>query len=141
MQIEVENTIIIDIFSLSNPIRIIGIYWLHGQERNLDDLCSYITQETIITGDFNASLEDWNSPVSDKRGKILKEWIEKNNLTYIPSTSHSSKRSLRNIDHSFSNIDGISAETILLGTSDHWPIVLKCESIGYEVRNFSPHIK
>ena len=29
----------------------------------------------------------------------------------------------------------------MLGTSDHWPIVLKCESIGYEVRNFFPHVK
>ena len=77
VQIEVENTVIVDIFNLSDPIRIIGIYWPHGQERNLDDLCSYITQETIITRDFNPSLEDWNSPVSDKRGKILKESIEK----------------------------------------------------------------
>ena len=119
IQIKIENTIIVDVFNLSDPLRIIGIYWPHSQERNLDDLCSYITQETIINGDFNASLEEWNSPVSDKRGRILKEWIEKNNLTYIPASSHSSKRSLRNIDHTYSNVDEISAETIRFGTSDH----------------------
>ena len=141
IQIEIENTAIVDVFNLSDPIRTIGIYWPHSQERNLDDLCSYITQETIITGDFNASLEEWNCPVSDKRGRILKEWIEKNNLIYIPASSHSSKRSLRNIDHTYSNIDGISAETIRFGTSDHWPTVVTCENIGYEIRNFVPHVK
>ncbi|CAF4634966.1 unnamed protein product, partial [Rotaria sp. Silwood2] len=66
VQIEIENTVIVDVFNLSDPIRIIGIYWPQGQERDLDDLNSYITQETIITGDFNASLEEWNSPASDK---------------------------------------------------------------------------
>ncbi|CAF4909524.1 unnamed protein product [Rotaria sp. Silwood1] len=73
VQTEIENTIIVDVFDLSDPIRIIGIYWPQGQERDLDDLNSYITQETIITGNFNASLEEWNSPASNKRGKILKE--------------------------------------------------------------------
>ncbi|CAF4787403.1 unnamed protein product, partial [Rotaria sp. Silwood1] len=67
VQLEIENTVIVDVFNLSDPIRIIGIYWPQGQERDLDDLNSYITQETIITGDFNASLEEWNSPASDKR--------------------------------------------------------------------------
>ncbi|CAF3395743.1 unnamed protein product [Rotaria socialis] len=141
IQLEIENTVIVDVFNLSDPIRIIGIYWPQGQERNLDDLSPYITQETIITGDFNASLEEWNSTASDKRGKILKEWIEKNNLTYIPSSSHSSKRSKRNIDLTFSNIDGINAETMFFGTSDHWPIVMTCENIGFEIRNFFPFVR
>ena len=100
-----------------------------------------MTQETIIPGDFNASLEDWNSPVSDKHDRILKEWIEKNYFLCMPSSSCSLKRSLRNINSTFSNIDGINAETILFGTSDHWPIVVTCENIGYETRNFFPHVK
>ena len=140
VQLEIENTVIVDVFNLSDPIRIIGIYRIHGQEHSLDDLSPYIIQGTIITGDFNASLEEWNSTESDKRGKILKEWRKKN-LTYIPSSSHSSKRSQRNIDLTFSNIDGINAETTLFGTSDHWPTVLTCESIGHEIRNFFPRVR
>ncbi|CAF4748661.1 unnamed protein product, partial [Rotaria sp. Silwood2] len=66
-KVEIEITVIVDVFNLSDPIRIIGIYWPQGQERNLDDLSPYITQETIITGDFNASLAEWNSTASDKR--------------------------------------------------------------------------
>ncbi|CAF4256591.1 unnamed protein product [Rotaria magnacalcarata] len=58
IQLEIENTVFVDVFNLSDPIRIIGIYWPQGQEHNLDDLSPYITQETIITGDFNASLEE-----------------------------------------------------------------------------------
>ena len=38
VQLEIENTVIVDVFNLSDPIRIIGIYWPHGQERSLDDL-------------------------------------------------------------------------------------------------------
>jgi hypothetical protein len=74
---------------------------------------------TIITGDFNASLKEWNSPSTDRRGEYVKEWMDENNLNYIPSTSHSSKRSLRNIDLSFSNITTISCETMHFGSSDH----------------------
>ena len=69
----------------------------------------------------------------------MKEWIEENNLNYIPSTSHSSKRSLRNIDLSFSNITAISSETLHFGTSDHWPIVLSCENISFDKQQFFPH--
>ncbi len=64
-------------------------------------------------------MKEWNSPLTDKRGASVKEWIEENNLNYIPSTSHTSKRSLRNIDLSFSNSVDISSETLHFGTSDH----------------------
>ena len=69
----------------------------------------------------------------------MKEWIEKNNLNYIPSTALTSKRSLRTIDLAFSNITAISSETLHIGTSDHWPIVLSCENVSFDIRSVFPH--
>ncbi len=94
---------------------------------------------TIITGDFNATVKEWGSPLTDKRGARVKEWMEENNLSYIPSTTYSSKRSMRNIDLSFSNMTAISCETIHVGTSDHWPLVLSCESISFDMKSTFAH--
>jgi hypothetical protein len=136
----VENTVIVDVYGLSETIRIIAIYWPAGQTRNLEDLEPYIVENTIITGDFNASIKEWGSTSSDKRGRMLKEWVEKNNLCYIPSTSHSSKRSDRNIDLSFTNIGETKAETLRMGTSDHWPVIITCEKVGIDENKFFPHV-
>jgi hypothetical protein len=132
----VEKTVIVDVNGLSETIRIIAIYWPAGQTRNLEDLEPYIVENTIITGDFNASIKEWGSTSSDKRGRNLKEWVEKNNLCYIPSTSHSSKRSDRNIDLSFTDIGETKAETLRMGTSDHWPIIITCENVGVDENKF-----
>ena len=94
VEVDIPNTIIIDITGLSEPVRIIGIYWPTSQERDLDDILHYVVESTILTGDFNATVKEWNSPLIDKRGRRVKEWSEENNLNYIPSTSHTSKRSL-----------------------------------------------
>ncbi|CAM4803758.1 unnamed protein product [Rotaria magnacalcarata] len=128
----VENTVIVDVIGLSETIRIIGIYWPAGQARVLEELEPFIIENTIITGDFNASIKEWGSEYTDKRGKHLKEWIERNNLCYIPSTSHSSKRSNRNIDLTFTNIGQMRGETLKMGTSDHWPLMLTCENVSFD---------
>jgi hypothetical protein len=139
IDINIPNTVIIDITGLSEPVRIIGIYWPTSQQRDLDDILPYLVEGTILTGDFNATVKEWNSPLTDKRGASVKEWIEENNLNYIPSTSHTSKRSLRNIDLSFSNSVDISSETLHFGTSDHWPTVLSCENVSFDTSNIFPH--
>ena len=95
VEVDLPNTIIIDITGLSEPVRIIGIHWFSSQERDLDDILHYVVEGTILTGDFNATVKEWNSPLIDKRGRRVKEWIEENNLNCIPSTSHTLKRSLR----------------------------------------------
>ncbi|UJR18836.1 hypothetical protein I4U23_021964 [Adineta vaga] len=46
----------------------IGIYWPQCQKRNLNDLKAFVTERTIIAGDFNATAEEWNSPTTDPRG-------------------------------------------------------------------------
>ncbi|CAF3361245.1 unnamed protein product [Rotaria socialis] len=139
IEVNIPNTVVIDIAGLSEPVRIIGIYWPTSQQRDLDEILSYVVEGTILSGDFNATVKEWNSPVTDKRGAHVKEWINESNLNYIPSMSNSSKRSLRNIDLSFSNMSTISSETLFFGTSDHWPIVLSCENIFFDTNSFFPH--
>ncbi|CAF0993425.1 unnamed protein product, partial [Adineta ricciae] len=138
VDIGIENTAIVDIEGLSERIRIIGIYWPQCQNRNLNDLKPFIDEKTIITGDFNAGVESWDSPKTDARGRQLEKWIEENNLIYIPGTRNSSKRSERNIDFVFTNISELTAETLEVGSSDHWPIVTKSEDIGYQITGYFP---
>ncbi|CAF1229558.1 unnamed protein product [Rotaria magnacalcarata] len=140
IEVDIDNTVIVDVEGLSEQLRIIGIYWPHCQNRNLDELDVHITENTIITGDFNASVQEWQSPKTDIRGQRIKNWIEKNKLHYIPSTCNSSKRSDRNIDLTFTNIPDTNAETLKMGTSDHWPIVIKNEHIGFVTDGSVPAI-
>ena len=53
-----ENTVVVDIEGLSELIRIIGIYWPHGQVRKLNELCPFLVKGTILTGDFNVAAEE-----------------------------------------------------------------------------------
>ncbi|CAM4985687.1 unnamed protein product [Rotaria socialis] len=56
---DIENTVIVDIHGLSEQIRIIGIYWSQGQMRNLKDVSPFSVKGTILTGDFNATSQEW----------------------------------------------------------------------------------
>ncbi|CAF4138053.1 unnamed protein product [Rotaria magnacalcarata] len=136
----IENTVIVDIHGLSEQIRIIGIYWPQGQMRNLKDLCPFLVKGTILTGDFNATSDEWGSQSTDRRGCSLKKWIEENELTFIPTNSHSSKRSDRHIDLTFTNLNRVENETIFYGSSDRWPTVLRSQSIGFISNGFFPNI-
>jgi hypothetical protein len=40
---------------------------------------------------------------------------------------------------SFSNITAISSETLNVGTSDHWPIILSCENVSFDTNSIFPH--
>ena len=137
---DIENTLVIDVSGLSESVRVIAIYWPAVQVRDLEALESFLVENTVITGDFNASVKEWGSESSDKRGRRLKEWIEKNSLHYVESTSHSSKRSSRNIDLTFTNIGGTKAETLNIGSSDHWPIEITCENIFFDKSRMFPHV-
>ncbi|CAM2706049.1 unnamed protein product [Rotaria socialis] len=119
IEVNIPNTVIIDITGLSEPVRIIGIYWPTSQQRDLDEIQPFVIEGTILSGDFNGTVKEWNSPITDRRGASVREWINENNLNYITSTTNTSKRFLRNIDLSFSNMSTISSETLCSGTSDH----------------------
>jgi hypothetical protein len=112
---EILNTLMVDIIGLlSEPLRVIGIYWPRSQKRKIKELTLFITHNTIISGDFNGSVAQWNSPKTDKRGREILEWSNENWLTYIPGTGNSSKRSFRNIDLTFTNFSGVKGETLAL---------------------------
>ncbi|CAF4993517.1 unnamed protein product, partial [Rotaria magnacalcarata] len=103
IEINVENTVIIDVNGLSETIRVIAIYWPAGQIMMLEDLEPYIIENTIITGDFNASIKEWGSESSDKR-------------------------------------DEVRGETLKMGTSDHWPLLITCENVGFDKNKMFPHV-
>ena len=126
------NTVVVDILGLNEPLRVIGIYWPASQKRDIEEINKFITKNTIVAGDFNASVKQWNSPNTDKRGEILEKLISNNHLEYIEGTKNSSKRSNRNIDLTFVNLPGITGETLEFGTSDHWPLVYKSEFVLFE---------
>ncbi len=107
---------------------------------NLSNLCPFLIKDTILTGDFNASSYESGRQSTDKRGSLLKKWIEENELIFIPTSSHSSKRSDRHIDLTFTNLNRVESDTIFYGTSDHWPTVLSSQSIGFTSTGFFPHI-
>ncbi|CAF4185011.1 unnamed protein product [Rotaria magnacalcarata] len=140
----IPNTMIVDIYiyiriyGLTEPLRVIGIYWPSSQQRNLEDLSPYITNNTLVAGDFNATTLDWDSPKNDNRGTLLKKWIEENNLLYIKNTKNSSKRSSRNIDLAFTNIREIVGETLTFGTSVHWPILYTSNSVCCHIHSSFP---
>ncbi|CAM4975916.1 unnamed protein product [Rotaria socialis] len=135
----IPNTVVVDIYGLSEPLRIIGIYWPASQQRNLMDLSNFVINNTLIAGDFNAAAMDWGSPTDDNRSFLLKEWIEENDLLYVKNTFNSSRRSKRNIDHLFTNIRNVKGETIAFGTSDHWPIIYTSNTISYHTHSSFPH--
>ncbi len=88
-------------------------------------------QNTIISDDFKVAVAQWYSPNTDKRGRKILKWSNKNLLTYIAGTRNSSKRSLRNIDLTFTNFPEVNGTILAFGTSDHWPLVYKSEHINF----------
>ncbi|CAF1336399.1 unnamed protein product [Rotaria sp. Silwood1] len=48
IDIKTENTVIVDIDGLTEPVRVIGVYWPHCQNRNLDELSPFITGKTVL---------------------------------------------------------------------------------------------
>ncbi|CAF3393055.1 unnamed protein product [Rotaria socialis] len=94
IEVNIPNTVIIGVTGLSEPVRIIGIYWSTSEQRDLDDIQQYVIEGTILSGDFNATVKELNSPITDRRGAHMREWINENNLNYITSTTNTSKRSL-----------------------------------------------
>jgi hypothetical protein len=65
---------------------------------------------------------------------------DKNNLCFILSTLHSSKRSNRNIDLSLTNIGGAKRETLKIGTSDQWSVMVTCKNLGFDKNTMFSHI-
>lgn len=72
-----KNKLVIDILGLNEPLRVIGIYWLDSQKSEIEETTQIITNNIIITGDFNVVVEEWNRPSTDKRESLIKSCCEK----------------------------------------------------------------
>ncbi|UJR17176.1 hypothetical protein I4U23_004072 [Adineta vaga] len=66
----------VDVDGLSEPIRVVAIYWPQSQQRKLEEISPFIIENTIVAGDFNGTVQEWCSPTTDTRGKLLRSWIE-----------------------------------------------------------------
>ena len=132
VETNMPNTLIIDIFGLNEPVRVIGVYWPESQKRDTNEISQFITGNTVIAEDFNVTVSAWGSAKMDKRGEIVEAWSSNNNLEYTQGTKNSSKRSGRNIDFTFANFPGLTGETLDFESSDHKPIVYRSEVIYYE---------
>jgi len=70
--------------SNGKSISLISVYIPPGINISVNKLNSLVSGENIIlTGDFNAKNKLWGFPVNDARGKVVKEFIEINNLICI----------------------------------------------------------
>ncbi|CAF2147513.1 unnamed protein product, partial [Rotaria magnacalcarata] len=67
IEVNIPNTVIIDITGLSEPVRIIGIHWRTSHQRDLDEIQPFIIEGALLSGDFNATVKECNSPITDRR--------------------------------------------------------------------------
>ena len=73
VETNLRNTVVVDITGLNEPLRVIGVYWPISQKRNIDELLPFINNHTIIAGDFNATVCEWGSLTTDKRGEEIQK--------------------------------------------------------------------
>ena len=99
----------------------------------LNDLVSQLPRPFIILGDFNAHHNAWGCNDIDKRGEIIEQFIDQNDLgffndktkTYLhPATGHYSAIDLTICDPSLLPDYEWKVDDDLHG-SDHFPIILK----------------
>jgi hypothetical protein len=104
IEIYIPNTVVINLKCVSEPVRIIVIYWPNSQNRNLDDILSFIMQVDIFLRHFLLS------------GFFLStKFIDPDFLL-------------------FSNTTAISCEILHFGSSDHWLLALTCENNFFDMR-------
>ena len=101
----------------------------------LDDL--------IILGDFNARCREWGDHSANSKGRILKQWIESNDLRRVdtgPEPTYVTTRGNSIVDHVFTNITGVSGSTSspVTNVAGHRPII---GSINLTARQDTPEIK
>jgi len=51
-----------------------------SEQRYFDDIHPYIIEGMITLDDFNESVKEWNSPLTNRRGTSAKECIAQNKL-------------------------------------------------------------
>ena len=112
---------------------------------DLNALLTSLPAPYLICTDGNGHHESWGSPTANKRGKILDNWINSNNLILLNSGSPTYETA----HGSFTHIDlTISSQNLALDygwevyhdniTSDHFPIIIKSLNHHIDIPSYSP---
>lgn len=114
--------------------------------QDLSNTFNYCNEKSLITGDFNSWHTSCGSKLSNKRGKIISDFIAQSNYILLndgSATHHSTHKTFTNIDISFSTteltIDCSWKVDSYLSGSDHYPILISLfnsDTISY--RNYRP---
>jgi len=98
---------------------------------DIETTIPYLTTPTLITGDFNGWNSLWGSPKSNRRGRILGDYIHSNNYIILNNgqpTHLSTHNSYTHIDLAFCSPNlKIHCDFKIMDTSqgsDHFPIII-----------------
>ena len=100
-------------------------------------------EDILILGDFNARCHEWGDHSANSKGRILKQWIESNDLQRVdtgPDPTYVTTRGNSIVDHVFTNVAGVSGSTSspVANVAGHRPII---GSINLTARQDIPEIK
>lgn len=134
---DVPNVCIIELPG-TEDLRVIGIYAPASRTWTWDQLSPFISNSSVLYGDFNIDLEK----DKDKAATLL-SWADELLLAPFTPSSGTSRRSDRTIDYAFSNGPEVSLAAHLGGTtSDHLPIVSRINTlVANNLVGFSTHWK
>ena len=85
-------------------------------------------EDIVILGDFNARCREWGDHSANSKGRLLKQWIESNDLQRVdtgPDPTYVTSRGNSIVDHVFTNFAGVSGSTSspVANVAGHRPII------------------
>ena len=133
-QVGQTESIVVRVKVKTGYIVVVNLYLSPSKKFQKTDLDIFFNQncKTVIVGDLNAKSKLWGSSKPDKRGLIIEEEIESNNLVVINNgqptyTFHTGTLTHLDVAIVSSSLAGHSSFTVLNNTmgSDHNPCVVK----------------
>jgi hypothetical protein len=123
---QASNFILIEVTVLSESVLIGAIYVPPSSGIPFNLLESHVSKNFYIFGDYNAKHSDWMCSTNNTSGNELKRWLDEKGYQIIAPVKPTSKRSDAIIDFGITN-DAARwrSETIIEGTSDHYPVYFK----------------
>ncbi|CAF3974122.1 unnamed protein product [Rotaria magnacalcarata] len=121
--VQAPNFILIELTVLSESILIGAIYVPPGSGVPFNVLETHASKNFYIFGDYNAKHSQWRCNTNNSSGNDLKSWLDEKGYQLIAPIKPTSKRSDAVIDFGITNdATRWRSETIIEGTSDHYPV-------------------
>ncbi|CAF4356351.1 unnamed protein product, partial [Rotaria magnacalcarata] len=121
--VQAPNFILIELTVLSETILIGAIYVPPGSSVPFNLLETHVSKNFYIFGDYNAKHSQWRCNTNNSSGNELKSWLDEKGYQLIAPIKPTSKRSDAVIDFGITNdATRWRSETIIEGTSDHYPV-------------------